>query len=203
VLLLSFGEIAKGAVIATVLATLPPPSEDLPHLPEGLRYEVAVDPGAFGLLRSLTDEAGKSRRKGARCHQVLFGRDTPCPGCPAALLELAPASTRQTEVVPTATGPFRLVTAEKTEQNTVRLESYGVSESTVSALVQARIERLARSASLSRRERDVLQLLLLGRNLREMAAALEISVRTVRFHQGNLLEKLGADSRADLIRLIL
>jgi len=25
----------------------------------------------------------------------------------------------------------------------------------------------------------------------------------VRFHQGNLLEKLGADSRADLIRLIL
>ena len=31
--------------------------------------------------------------------------------------------------------------------------------------------------------------------------ALSVSSRTVKFHQGNILQKLGADSRADLLRL--
>lgn len=44
--------------------------------------------------------------------------------------------------------------------------------------------------------------LLLGRSLDEIAVSLGISARTVKFHQQNILNKLGADSRVDLIRLV-
>jgi DNA-binding CsgD family transcriptional regulator len=49
----------------------------------------------------------------------------------------------------------------------------------------------------------VLDLLLLGRSLGEIATALQITPRTAKFHQANLLEKLGADSRFDLLRLFI
>jgi DNA-binding CsgD family transcriptional regulator len=41
-----------------------------------------------------------------------------------------------------------------------------------------------------------------GCGVDEIAGALEISPRTVKFHQANVLQKLGADSRADLMRLV-
>jgi DNA-binding NarL/FixJ family response regulator len=58
-------------------------------------------------------------------------------------------------------------------------------------------------ARLTDREREVLDLLLLGRTHEDIAVALGISERTARFHQTNLLEKLGAESRLDLMRLFL
>jgi len=58
-------------------------------------------------------------------------------------------------------------------------------------------------ARLTDREREVLDLLLLGRTHEDIATALGISERTARFHQANLLEKLGAESRLDLMRLFL
>jgi DNA-binding CsgD family transcriptional regulator len=61
---------------------------------------------------------------------------------------------------------------------------------------------LADAAQLSERERSVLTYLLMGRSLGDIALILGISPRTVKFHQANVLEKLGADSRADLVRLI-
>ena len=69
--------------------------------------------------------------------------------------------------------------------------------------LEQRIARLARSAALSPREHEVLQLLLLGRNYAEIGTALQITPRTARFHQHNILEKLGAESRLDIVRLLL
>jgi DNA-binding CsgD family transcriptional regulator len=69
--------------------------------------------------------------------------------------------------------------------------------------LEQRIERLARSAALSPREHEVLQLLLLGRNYAEIGTALQITPRTARFHQHNILEKIGAESRLDIVRLLL
>jgi len=66
-----------------------------------------------------------------------------------------------------------------------------------------RIAQLARSAALSPREHEVLQLLLLGRNYAEIGTALRITPRTARFHQHNILEKIGAESRLDIVRLLL
>jgi DNA-binding CsgD family transcriptional regulator len=58
------------------------------------------------------------------------------------------------------------------------------------------------SARLTPRERELLSVLLLGGSLAEAASTLSLSERTVKFHQKNLLEKLGADSRADLVRIL-
>lgn len=68
------------------------------------------------------------------------------------------------------------------------------------AEVDRRAERIA-AAGLTAREREVLELLLLGRTHEDIAVALGISERTSKFHQANLLEKLGAESRMDLLRL--
>jgi DNA-binding CsgD family transcriptional regulator len=73
----------------------------------------------------------------------------------------------------------------------------------LSAALDRRVAQLARSAALSPREHEVLQLLLLGRNYTEIGVALQITPRTARFHQSNVLEKLGAESRHDLVRLLL
>jgi len=81
------------------------------------------------------------------------------------------------------------------------VRSLGTAE--VSAVVREKLARVAIAAQLSARERTVLDLLLLGQRSDEIAEALEISARTAKFHQANILKKLGVDSRTDLIRLLL
>ncbi|MCA9669280.1 MAG: response regulator [Myxococcales bacterium] len=71
----------------------------------------------------------------------------------------------------------------------------------VETLLRRRRQRIIEEAGLTAREREVLELLLLGRSHDEIGVALGISRRTSKFHQSNLLDKLGADSRADLARL--
>jgi DNA-binding CsgD family transcriptional regulator len=71
------------------------------------------------------------------------------------------------------------------------------------ALFEARTAEVAARANLSEREQSVLRYLVMGRALQDISTILGISVRTVKFHQANVLEKLGADSRVDLLRLIL
>lgn len=54
--------------------------------------------------------------------------------------------------------------------------------------------------TLTDREAEVLRLLATGRRNAEIAEALTVSLRTVEFHVGNVLSKLGARSRTDAIR---
>lgn len=75
--------------------------------------------------------------------------------------------------------------------------------SNLEELVRRRVDELAESVQLSKREREVLDLLLLGRNTEEIGTALQISARTAKFHQANVLEKLGVESRNELFRLFL
>jgi DNA-binding response OmpR family regulator len=65
-----------------------------------------------------------------------------------------------------------------------------------------RLETVVTAAKLTARERQVLDLLLLGRTHEDIAVALNISERTSRYHQTNLFEKLGAESRLDLMRIL-
>ena len=59
-----------------------------------------------------------------------------------------------------------------------------------------------RIASLSRREADVLEQLVSGKQNREIAEALSISVKTVEFHRANIRQKLGVSSLPELFRLV-
>jgi DNA-binding CsgD family transcriptional regulator len=58
-----------------------------------------------------------------------------------------------------------------------------------------------RLAALRDREREVLELMIAGLRNRDIAERLFISVRTVKFHVSNILEKLNVDSRTAAIAL--
>jgi DNA-binding NarL/FixJ family response regulator len=57
-----------------------------------------------------------------------------------------------------------------------------------------------RSRALSSREREVLQLLAEGKSMKEVAAVLDISPRTVEFHKYRLMNRLGVKTNAELVQ---
>lgn len=54
-------------------------------------------------------------------------------------------------------------------------------------------------ASLTPRQREILQLLVEGKSAKEIAATLGISARTVEFHKYHMMESLGIEHSAELI----
>ena len=56
---------------------------------------------------------------------------------------------------------------------------------------------------LTPREREVMELVVMGRHNREIAPQLGISVRTVEVHKARLMAKLGVDNVADLVRIAM
>ena len=70
----------------------------------------------------------------------------------------------------------------------------------------ARLERAgdaAKLATLTEREREVLEQAAKGLHAKEIAVALGISPRTVEVHKPRIMEKLGARNVAELVRLAL
>ena len=62
---------------------------------------------------------------------------------------------------------------------------------------------LAKIASLSERERQVLDGLVAGHPNKTIAYDLDLSPRTVEVHRANLMNKMGASSLSDLVRMVL
>lgn len=69
--------------------------------------------------------------------------------------------------------------------------------------VGAKAEAEERLARLTPREREVLSLLVAGRQNKAIAHELAISPRTVEIHRANVMEKMGARSLSDLVRTAL
>lgn len=69
------------------------------------------------------------------------------------------------------------------------------------ALRNERLMLTERLASLTGRERQVLDAVLDGRHNREIAADLELSVRTIEVYKGRVMEKMNVSRLAELIRL--
>ena len=59
------------------------------------------------------------------------------------------------------------------------------------------------TASLTLRQREVLQLLAEGRSAKEIASVLSISTRTVEFHKYQMMETLGLRTNAELIHFAI
>jgi DNA-binding NarL/FixJ family response regulator len=58
-------------------------------------------------------------------------------------------------------------------------------------------------SALTPRQRETLQLLAEGRSAKEIAAALSLSARTVEFHKYTLMDALGMENSAELIRFAI
>lgn len=56
---------------------------------------------------------------------------------------------------------------------------------------------------LSQREREILKELISGKNVKQIAMQLGTSPNTVRNQRGSILEKMSANSMADLVRMVL
>ncbi len=168
-----------------------------------ISYEVSGGNDEFGFLRKASCLRGSAPALGVRCFETLAGLSAPCAGCPAVAIHEQRSHRRSAGVLHDCAAPYRVVSAERVDDDTIRVMAFPVSESLLSDLLQAKIAALASEAALSVRERAVLELVLLGRSSEEIGSVLGITVRTVRFHLGNILNKVGADSRADLSRLLL
>ncbi len=72
-------------------------------------------------------------------------------------------------------------------------------------LAAAEVDAASRAAAdpLSEREREVLRLLALGHTNQEIAKMLFISVRTAETHRAHIMQKLGLQTRAELVRYAL
>jgi DNA-binding CsgD family transcriptional regulator len=106
-------------------------------------------------------------------------------------------------VMPEVDDAFRVVTTRAVDEESAVLTIRCIDAGLLPAMVDAKAARIAGAGALSERERQVLILLLRGHGVQDVASMLEIAPRTVKFHQSNVLQKLGADSRIDLLRVVL
>jgi DNA-binding CsgD family transcriptional regulator len=84
-----------------------------------------------------------------------------------------------------------------------KLPRNGIAIRDVEAAMARVQSQLQGSEQLTDRERKVFALLITGASSKEVARDLGISPRTVDFHRGNIIEKLGARNTADAIRRVL
>jgi DNA-binding CsgD family transcriptional regulator len=161
-------------------------------------YEVSSRP--FGVLKAVASEPseGEAPALGRPCWEALRGAASMCVGCPAVDATLVP----RLGVVEWGDDTLTLVAAQMVDSDTVRVATFELDDDAFESLLRARVERIARRAKLTPREREVFDLIILGRSVRETSAALKISASTAKFHQTNVLGKLGVDSRLDLLRLL-
>jgi DNA-binding CsgD family transcriptional regulator len=167
-------------------------------------YVISGSRADFGQLLSVTTPTGQCQLTGAateRCYSMIHGFDAPCANCPALLAANDSTSHTMARQIEGRDGAYEVVTAEP-HGSAVRVRLRRISERSLTAIYESKVRALASAAQLSERERAVLTYLLMGRSLADIATILNISTRTVKFHQSNVLEKVGADSRADLVRLV-
>ena len=75
-----------------------------------------------------------------------------------------------------------------------------IAKETVAVLLHQNKESIEEEDRLSRREREVLQLLTEGRTMKEVAYVMNLSTHTVAFHKLRIKEKLNANSNTDLVQ---
>lgn len=73
------------------------------------------------------------------------------------------------------------------------------------AIDQGRVKAAPRAKldALTRRERQVLDLVVAGRLNKQIADELNVSIKTVELHRSNMMNKLGVRHLADLLKLVL
>ena len=78
-----------------------------------------------------------------------------------------------------------------------------ITEQALGSIAAVGADRSAAGKGLSKREEDVLRFVALGFLTREIATQLGISIKTVETHKANAMNKMGMNSRIDIVRYAL
>jgi len=105
--------------------------------------------------------------------------------------------------LPKACGLSELKTAVLKVLNGERYLLPLIARETVRGLIHNHAPLVDENRRLSRRQKQVLQLLAEGKQLKEVAYALKISARTAAFHKYRIMGVLNAHNNADLVRYAL
>jgi DNA-binding CsgD family transcriptional regulator len=167
-----------------------------------LAYDVDVSEDNFGALTNLLKPRTASWSAGDTCYRVLYGLTDPCADCPLRQPSTNPWPRTLARAVGDRSDLYEVVSATL-KDGYARVRRRRIAGAVLTLIQDAKLKVLAQAANLSERESQVLHLLLLGRSLADIGFVMGISLRTVKFHQANILEKLGVDSRADLVRLLI
>jgi DNA-binding CsgD family transcriptional regulator len=74
---------------------------------------------------------------------------------------------------------------------------------TLAAAEQSALDSLAATHGITRREQEIVELIVQGKSNKEIEELLFISVHTVKNHVYNIFRKLGVTRRGQLVRLVM
>jgi two-component system response regulator TtrR len=101
-------------------------------------------------------------------------------------------------------GAFDFVEKPFNEQKLLAIIERAIEHDSMVSSVAARQSLVvARMASLSPREREVLDLVIAGKMNKTIADAMQISIKTVEAHRARVMEKMHARSLAELVQQVL
>jgi FixJ family two-component response regulator len=191
-------------------------------------FIVDDDEGARNSLRFLLKSVGLPAETFGSAQEFLSGYRPDQPGCLVldvrmpgmSGLELQQELNRRGAVIPVVfvtghgdvpmaveaiqQGAFDFVQKPYREQELLdRIQRALVKDRANRAALQERDRIRARLASLTPREREVMALMTRGKPNKVMAAELGLSQRTVEIHRAHVMEKSGASSIAQLVRMAL
>ena len=163
---------------------------------EKLRPELVVVDISMPLLNGI--EAARQIRKAHPQTKVIF-------------LTMHPDATYATEAFRAGASGYVLKNSAASElvtaiQEVLKGRTYltpRVAKDAIESWVQAPGQSEAPSASLTSRQREILQLVAEGKSAKEIAAILTISPRTVEFHKYRIMEVLGLRTTAELTQYAL
>jgi DNA-binding CsgD family transcriptional regulator len=171
--------------------------------PPDVAFEVSTDPNSWGAVTRVyrRSEGLSTLQRGTCCYESV-GHSTPPTDCPIARWSEGDGESR-TVTSTCVPGHVLVATVRASAPGRVLVSGRLVTLGVLGALADAKIDELSARGSLTKREREVLvELVKSGDSLDVIADRLGIRPTTVKFHEANLIEKLGADSRIDLFRLI-
>jgi DNA-binding NarL/FixJ family response regulator len=161
---------------------------------------VALLTGRVEIAGECAPDAADGRARELRADVVVAWALPPTTACPvlAVVPDLEAArralSRGARGVVAADADPERIVAAAMA----VSLGMAAVDPAWIDDLLVVRPQPAA-GEPLTRRERQVLELLAEGRSNKEIASVLDISDHTAKFHVGAILAKLGASSRGEAV----
>ena len=163
---------------------------------EKLRPELVVADISMPLLNGI--EAARQIRKAHPQTKVIF-------------LTMHPDATYATEAFRAGASGYVLKNSAASElvtaiQEALKGRTYltpRVAKDAIASWVQAPGQPETPSASLTSRQREILQLVAEGKSAKEIAAILTISPRTVEFHKYRIMEVLGLRTTAELTQYAL